>query len=92
MATKRRIVRFGIFRAGMVSAAVHGFLALLCGPFVVLAAKPGKVAATIGVLVAVPLAGFLWGILAAAIYNLAARWTGGFEVTVADVDADKAKP
>jgi hypothetical protein len=96
MKTTQRIVRVGMLRAGLVSAAIHGFLVVIVGPFVALAAlgrfdKPGKVAAVIVGLVLIPVAAFLWGLLAAAIYNVAGRWTGGLEVTLADSDAGAGK-
>lgn len=33
-----------------------------------------------------PFLGFIWGVITAALYNFAAKWIGGIEVTVETVE------
>ena len=91
MTSRRRIVRIGVLQAGKVQAAINALLTLFCGPFVVIASvehidKPKKVAAAVGIALAVPILGFVQGMLSATIYNLGAGWVGGIEVTVTEAN------
>jgi len=88
---KRRITRLAILQTGKFLAVLYGFLSLIILPFVLIGMLFGG-AKTIGpvlfMLLLYPILGFIGGILMAAIYNLAAKWVGGLEVTV---DADEAE-
>jgi len=79
-----------------VLGVLYGLLGLLFIPFFLLAAvfgaKSGSTPAAFGsVFFAVlfpvfyAVAGLIGGIIAAAIYNVAAKWTGGLEFEVQDV-------
>ena len=91
---KKQLTYFTPLRAGIVLGVLHGFLALIIAPMFLLAALFGSRAGTPaffgGVLFAVLLpvlyavAGFIGGIIAAALYNLIAQWTGGIEFEVRD--------
>jgi len=83
-------------RAGIVLGILYGFIGLIFVPFFLLAAVFGNKAAAGGgsafsgvfglfFPVFYALAGFIGGIIAAAIYNLVAKWTGGLEFEVRDV-------
>ncbi len=93
---KKQLTYVAPLRAGIVLAALYGILSLIFAPLFLLAAlvasKQGGTAPAIfgvGFAVMMPLlyaaAGFLVGLIAAALYNLIAKWTGGFEFEVRDV-------
>lgn len=89
MITTKRLTRVAPLRAGMVLGILYGFIGLLVAPFIVLAAVAGKQVGG-GVVFAILLpvlygaAGFIGGIIAAALYNLIATWTGGLEFDLSD--------
>lgn len=74
---------------------LYGLLGLIFVPVLLLmavfASRTGAPAAFGGVFLAIlfpvlyAVAGFVGGIIAAAIYNLVAKWTGGLEFEVRDV-------
>ena len=74
----------------MVLGILYGIAALIVAPFFLLAAFAGKEGAVRGVALAVmfpviyAVGGFVGGIIAAALYNLVAKWTGGLEFEVSD--------
>ena len=88
----KRLVYIGPLRAGIVCAIVYGCLSLVFVPFVLLASLLGhKAGDTAGFGEAIlpifmpvfyTVGGFIVGIISAALYNLAAKWTGGLEFRV----------
>jgi hypothetical protein len=95
----KRIRRIGVLQLGIVLAALYGCISLIVVPFLLIGAVAssgqGGVGLPIVFILAIPLlyalAGFLGGLLIAAIYNLIAGWTGGFEITLDDVPPDYAR-
>lgn len=93
---KKQLTNISPLRAGIVLGVLYGLLGLIFVPFFLLAAvfggrSGGAPAAFGGVFFAIlfpvfyAVAGFIGGIIAAAIYNLVAKWTGGLEFEVKDV-------
>lgn len=92
--TRKLLSYIAPVRAGLVLAVTYAFFGLIFAPFFILAALIGKTTGTAGALggifVAVlfpilyAIAGFLGGVIGAAIYNLVAKWTGGIEFEVRD--------
>jgi len=93
---KKQLTHISPLRAGFVLGVLYGLLGLLFIPFFLLAAvfgtkSGGTPAAFGGVFLAVlfpvfyAVGGFIGGIIAAAIYNVVAKWTGGLEFEVQDV-------
>jgi hypothetical protein len=92
---RKQLTRISPLRAGIVLGVLYGLLGLVFVPFFLLAAifgsKAGALAAFGGVFFAIlfpvlyAAAGFIGGIIAAALYNLVAKWTGGLEFEVRDV-------
>jgi hypothetical protein len=78
-------------RAGFVLGVLYGILSLLVVPFVLLVAALGSrtgvptpgIFLGAGLEILLPVlyaaAGFVGGIIASALYNLIAKWTGGIE-------------
>jgi hypothetical protein len=91
----------GVIRCGIVSAVLVGagglLEALFFVPFILAMPTEGvrgilpvlKPVFAIGALVAFPifgaLLGFIEGLIAAFIYNVSVRWTGGFRITLTPV-------
>ena len=93
---KKQLTHIAPLRAGIVLGILYGILSLIIVPFILLAAVFGSKAGTatpaifgVGFAIVLPViyavGGFIGGIIAAAIYNLIAKWTGGFEFEVRDV-------
>src|ERR1039457_1804519 len=93
---KKQLTYITPLRAGIVLGVLYGFLSLLVVPFVLLAAALGSktgVSTTaifgVGLAILLPVlyaaAGFIGGVIGAALYNLIAKWTGGFEFEVRDL-------
>jgi len=93
---KKQLTHISPLRAGIVLGVLYGFLGLIFVPFFLIAAviggKSGGMPAAFGgaffaILLPVfyAVAGFVGGVIAAAIYNLVAKWTGGLEFEVRDV-------
>jgi hypothetical protein len=92
---KKQLTHIAPLRAGIVLGVLYGLLGLVFVPFFLLASfigsknAPGGSAffGVFGLLFPVfyAVAGFIGGIIAAAIYNLVAKWTGGLEFEVQDV-------
>ena len=94
----KQLTRIGPLRAGIVLGVLYGIFSLIIMPFVLLAFFIGGKAGTatpaffgfgLGFAIMLPVlyaaVGFIGGIIAAAIYNLVAKWTGGLEFEVRDV-------
>ena len=93
---KKQLTYITPLRAGIVLGVLYGILSLLVVPFVLLAAVlgsktgvPAPAVFGVGLAILLPVlyaaAGFIGGIIAAALYNLIAKWTGGFEFEVRDL-------
>lgn len=93
---KKQLTNISPLRAGIVLGFLYGLLSLIFVPFFLLAtlfgAKTGSAPAAFGGVVLTILfpvlyaiVGFIGGIIAAAIYNLVAKWVGGFEFEVQDI-------
>jgi hypothetical protein len=94
--TTRTIKRIAPLRAGIILAIMYAVLGLVLIPFFLLAMaissqmpqaqRAGVMAFGAGFAVLIPIfyavMGFIGGVLGAFVYNLAARWVGGFEVEV----------
>jgi uncharacterized oligopeptide transporter (OPT) family protein len=83
-------------RAGIVLGVLYGILSLIIVPFVLLAALLGSKTGVpspaifgVGLAILLPVlyaaAGFIGGVIGAALYNVVAKWTGGFEFEVRDL-------
>jgi hypothetical protein len=98
---KKRLTRVAPLQLGKVLAVLYGFFSLLVVPFVVLASLLGAKAghhnpafpANIILVVLIPILyavlGFVGGVIAAAIYNLVASWTGGIEFSFENADEEQ---
>ena len=90
MTTKRLLTRLTPLRTGIVLGILYGIGGLIAAPFLLLAAFAGREGVFGGIALAVLLpiiyavAGFIGGIIGAAIYNLVAKWTGGLEFEFSD--------
>jgi hypothetical protein len=93
---KKQLTRIAPLRAGIVLGVLYGILSLIIAPFILIAAfissKTGTATPAIfgvGFAIMLPVlyavVGFLGGVIAAAIYNLVTKWTGGLEFEVRDV-------
>ena len=93
---KKQLTRIAPLRAGIVLGVLYGILSLIIAPFILIAAVIGSKTGTatpaifgVGFAIMLPVlyavVGFLGGVIAAAIYNLVAKWTGGLEFEVRDV-------
>src|SRR5687767_14188200 len=95
---RKQLTYIAPLKAGIVLAILYAILSLIVVPFFILAALMGKASgnpgpnpAIFGVAFAIGLpflyaaGGFLGGLIGAALYNLVAKWTGGFEFETRDV-------
>jgi hypothetical protein len=93
---KKELTYVAPLRAGVVLAVLYGIVSLIFVPFFLLAAvlgsrtgAPFPAAFGVGFAVLMPVlyavAGFLAGVIGAALYNLITKWTGGFEFQVRDL-------
>ena len=92
---KKQLTHITPLRAGIVLGVLYGILSLIIVPFFLLAVVLGGKTGTplpaifgVGFAIFLPviyaIIGFIGGIIAAALYNLIAKWTGGFEFEVRD--------
>ena len=93
---KKQLTYIAPLKAGIVLAALYGILSLIFVPFFLLAAVVGSKSGEtlpavfgVGFAIMMPViyavVGFLGGLIGAALYNLIAKWTGGFVFEVRDV-------
>ena len=93
---KKQLTYVAPLRAGIVLAVLYGILALIFVPFFVLGALIGHRAGSsmpaifgLGFAIMMPVIyavfGFIGGVLSAALYNVIAKLTGGFEFEVRDM-------
>ncbi|WP_428388244.1 hypothetical protein [Mucisphaera sp.] len=87
------VTRIGVVRAGVVCAGLYFLLALIFLPFAILGGafqavqgQPGPAlgAVVVAIVAAVfyPLLGFISGVIAAFVYNVVARFTGGLSMVI----------
>ena len=85
---KKRLNYISPLQAGIVQAVICAVISLIAVPFIIIV---GLMHGGIGAIFAIFLpiiygiAGFIAGIISAFVYNLVAKWTGGLELTFADV-------
>jgi hypothetical protein len=93
---KKQLTYIAPLRAGIVLGVLYGILSLIVVPFVLLAAVFGTKTVVltpaifgVGLAVLLPVlyaaAGFVGGIVGAALYNLISKWTGGFVFEVREL-------
>jgi hypothetical protein len=86
MTTKKRLTRVAPLQAGIVFGVLYGIFGLIAAPFLLVGAFTGREANASGILIAAvfpvlyAIGGLIGGLLAAALYNLVAKWTGGLEL------------
>lgn len=94
--TKRRLKRIGPLQLGKMLALLYGIMGLCFLPIFLFASfaatqlppeqRVGMMAFGVGFAIAAPLIyaamGFIFGVLGALTYNVAAKWIGGIEVEV----------
>jgi len=89
---KKQITRISILQSSKVAAALYafiGFIYTLIGiPMIIFGSKQLQLMGIIYLFMPVLMAVFGWifFVIAAAIYNVVSKWLGGFEVEVANVD------
>lgn len=88
----KRIKHVAPLQLGIVLAVLYGIMSLIVVPFLLLASvfsqganKSFPILLIIFLPVIYAIVGFIGGVIAAAIYNLIAGWTGGIEMTLEDV-------
>jgi hypothetical protein len=75
--------KIGVLGARLVTAICYAFVVLAIAPFLLLGSPDGRSAATmIMMLFMYPVMCFVFTVLGALIYNLAARFTDGFELQI----------
>ncbi|MBX3425584.1 MAG: hypothetical protein KF688_07895 [Pirellulales bacterium] len=88
---KKQLIHISPLRTGIVLGALYGLLALTFLPFLLIAIvfsdNPDRAPNVFVVIFPVlyALGGFVGGVIAAALYNLVAKWTDGLEFEVRDV-------
>ena len=82
---KRRLTNVSPLKPGITLAVACGVLSLLVVPLLLLASifHGGGIAGVLVIFLPVIYAvlGFIGGVIAAFVYNLVAKWTGGIEFT-----------
>jgi hypothetical protein len=93
----KRLQHIAPVQLGIVLATLYGAISLIIVPFIILfflfgaksQSNAGGFPGGIFAIILIPLlyagAGFIGGIIVAAVYNLLARFSGGIEFTLADV-------
>lgn len=86
---KKRITRLSILQTGIFMAVLYGLLALIFIPFFIAGLfATGMGSEAMGflfMLVLYPVMGFIGGIICAFIFNVTAKFTGGFEYESSEV-------
>ena len=92
----KRLTRVAPLQLGKVMAVLYGSISLIFVPFILIismvASKAGDSHFPMLFVIFIPIiyaaAGFIGGLLVAAIYNVIAGWTGGVHFTIEDAPAD----
>ena len=84
---ERELKSIAVLQTGKVLAIIYGFFSVIMIPFLLIVAlvsrgNIGAMIPTILVIVLYPVIGFIGGIIAAALYNLAASLVGGLQFTL----------
>jgi hypothetical protein len=88
---KKRVTRISILQSAKMATALYGilgFLYTLIGiPMLLFGSQQLKVMAIVFLCMPILMAvfGFIFFVISSAIYNLVARWLGGFEFEITDV-------
>jgi hypothetical protein len=86
---KKRLTYISPLQAGIVHGVVMGVVSLIFVPFIILGAliSHGGFGAIFAIFLPIvyTIVGFIVGIIVAFVYNLVAKWTGGFELVFTDV-------
>jgi hypothetical protein len=88
---KKQVIRISILQSSKVMTALYvvmGFIYTLIGiPMILFGSKQFKIIGLIYILMPVIMAvlGFVFFVVFAALYNLFAKWLGGFEVEIKNV-------
>ena len=87
---KKRLTRIAPLQTGIVLATLYGILSLIAVPFLLLAGLiSGRLGFGVIFIIFLPVlyaaVGFIVGIIAAAVYNLVASWTGGLQFELTDM-------
>ncbi len=88
---KKRVARISILQSAKTAAVFYALLGLLYTifgiPMVMFGGEQYKVMGIVYICMPILLAifGFIFFVIASAIYNLVARWIGGFEFEITDV-------
>lgn len=91
---KRKITRLSVLQTGKFLAIFYALISVIMVPFFLLSSlgNPEGLAIMVPMLLLYPVMGFIGGILMAAFFNLTAKWAGGIEVTVEDVEEIDLEP
>jgi len=86
---KKRITGLAVMQTGKMLAALYGFLSIVILPFMLIGiiANPRNFP-MLFMLLLYPIMGFIGGIIMAALYNLSAKWIGGFEISVESIETE----
>jgi hypothetical protein len=89
---KKRVTRISILQSSKMATAMYcllGFIYTLIGiPMIIFGGKRLEVVGIVYLFMPVIMAifGFIFFVISAAIYNVLAKWLGGFEFEITDVD------
>lgn len=89
---KKRLTHVSPLQLGIVLALLYGIVSLIFVPFLVLGAMfgpHGSFGAVFFIFVPILYAilGFIGGVIAAFVYNIVAKWTGGVEYIASEAPA-----
>lgn len=86
---KRRITRLAVMQTGKMLGVFYGFFSIVMLPFTLIGtlANPKRFP-MLFMLLLYPIMGFIGGILMAVLYNFAAKWIGGIEVSVEALETE----
>lgn len=86
---KKRLIYISPLQQGIVLAVLYAILSLIAVPFLLIGSLLGHGGPSAILVIFIPIIyaifGFIGGVIAAFVYNLVAKWTGGFEFTLIDV-------
>ena len=84
---KHRITGMSVLQTGKLLALLYGFMSVIMLPFMLFGmSRSPDGGMMLFMLLLYPIMGFVGGIIMAALYNLASKWVGGFEVTVEAIE------
>lgn len=89
---KKQIIRVSILQSSKISTALYfliGFIYTLVGiPLLIFGGGPARIIGIIYILMPIIMAviGFVFFVIFAALYNLLAKWLGGIEVEIKNIE------